>query len=237
MTEMNTVAHRLADRVSRLRFEDLPADVVEKTEQVILDQLGVQVLGATLPNVQPVLRLAAGAPLPGNSTITAGNRLSGPAQAAYVNGTLGHSCEYDDAHGLAWHTSSVVVPAALALAERENVGGRELITAVAAGIQVMGLLGAAVTTGMITTGWHGSKVLGVFGAAAAAGRSVVGLVAAGLQAIFYGLAALGRLVPGSRAHPLVKVPYFFSQVNLAILAAWLKFLRGERISLWTPSRR
>jgi hypothetical protein len=74
-------------------------------------------------------------------------------------------------------------------------------------------------------------------AAAAAGRSALGLAAAALQAVFYGLAAVGRLVPGSRAHPLVKVPYFFSQVNLAILAAWLKFLRGERINLWTPSRR
>jgi 2-methylcitrate dehydratase PrpD len=65
------------------------------------------------------------------------------SQAAYVNGTLGHSCEFDDAHALAWHTASAVVPAALALAERENAGGPEVITAVTVGIQVMSLLGAA----------------------------------------------------------------------------------------------
>jgi 2-methylcitrate dehydratase PrpD len=137
---------------------------------VILDQLGVQVLGATLPNVQPVRQLAAsmqGAP---ESTVTGGDRKTSAAQAAYVNGTLGHSCEYDDAHAIAWHTSSAVVPAALALAERDGADGRELITAVVAGIQVMGLLGTVTTGGMVATGWHGSKVLGVFGAAVAAGR-------------------------------------------------------------------
>jgi 2-methylcitrate dehydratase PrpD len=44
---------------------------------------------------------------------------------------------------------------------------------VVAGIQVMGLLGAALPK-MVTIGWHGSKVLGVYGAAAAAGR-ILGL--------------------------------------------------------------
>jgi 2-methylcitrate dehydratase PrpD len=43
-------------------------------------------------------------------------------QAAYLNGTLGHSSEYDDAHPTAWHTSSAVVPAVLALAERDGTG-------------------------------------------------------------------------------------------------------------------
>lgn len=65
----------------------------------------------------------------------------------------------------------------------------------------------------------------------------VGLVLAAAQFLFYGLAFLGSLAPSTRANPLVKVSFFFSQVNLAILAAWFRFLRGERISLWTPSKR
>jgi 2-methylcitrate dehydratase PrpD len=162
------VAERIASWVTDLRFDDLPAEVVERTKLVILDQLGVQLLGATLPNVRPVARLAdsqGGSP---EATLTHSGVRTTVSQAAWVNGTLGHSAEYDDAHALAWHTSSAVVPAALALAERDGASGREVITAVAAGVQVMALLGAA-TAGMITAGWHGSKVLGVFGAAAAAG--------------------------------------------------------------------
>ncbi|MEO3745061.1 MmgE/PrpD family protein [Plantactinospora sp. B5E13] len=182
MRHDTTVAARLAHRVTGLRFDDLPAEVVEHTKLLILDQIGVQVLGTTLPNMQPIRRAAAAVPGPGQSTVTGGG-LTDAAQAAYVNGALGHSCEYDDAHAAAWHTSSTVVTAALALAEREGVDGREVITAVAAGVQVMGVLGAVTTGGMVAAGWHGSKVLGVFGAAAAAGR-ILGLSPAELTEAF-----------------------------------------------------
>lgn len=74
-------------------------------------------------------------------------------------------------------------------------------------------------------------------AAAALGGSPVGMALLAGQALFYGLAALGGLFPDIRKNALVKVPFFFSQVNLAILAAWARYLRGERIALWTPSRR
>jgi glycosyltransferase involved in cell wall biosynthesis len=74
-------------------------------------------------------------------------------------------------------------------------------------------------------------------AASALARSTLGTAVLALQAAFYGLALIGRLSPSARSNPLVKIPWFFVQVNLAILAAWVRFLRGERIVLWTPSRR
>jgi 2-methylcitrate dehydratase PrpD len=168
-----TLAGRIAAWVTALRYDDLPAEVAERTKLLILDQLGLQLLGATLPNVQPVLRLADSQPGKAEATMAHSGNKTTTSQAAWVNGTLGHSAEYDDAHPLAWHTNSAVIPAALALAEREGASGRDLITAVVAGIQVMGLLGAALPK-MVTIGWHGSKVLGVYGAAAAAGR-ILGL--------------------------------------------------------------
>jgi len=177
-----TLSGRIADWVAALRYEDLPGDVVELTKLLILDQLGVQLRGASLPNMQPVLRLADAQPGKAEATLAHSGTRTTVSQAAWVNGTLGHSAEYDDAHPLAWHTNSAVLPAALALAEREDASGRELITAVVAGIQVMGLLGAALPK-MVTIGWHGSKVLGVYGAAAAAGR-ILGLTPAQLVNAF-----------------------------------------------------
>ena len=165
-----TVSQRLARWVTDLRFEDLPEDVVDRAQMLILDQLGLQIRGATLPNVQPVRRLSELAPGPDQSTVTGAERRTSPAQAAWVNGTLGSACEFDDAHELAWHTSSAVVPAALALTERDGASGRDLLVAVVAGVQVMCLLGTVASQGMLRTGWHGSKVMGVFGAAAAAGK-------------------------------------------------------------------
>ncbi|WP_432939266.1 MmgE/PrpD family protein [Kribbella sp. CA-253562] len=169
MRTETVMADRIARWVSELRFDELPLEVVERTKLLILDQLGVQQLGVTLPNVQPVRRAVAAVPGPAESTTSGGGKTSA-AQAAYLNGTLGHSAEYDDAHAAAWHTSSAVVPAALALAERDGVDGREVITAVAAGVQVMALVGAVTTSGMLAAGWHGAKILGVFGATAAAAR-------------------------------------------------------------------
>ena len=101
-----TVAERIADWVTALRFDDLPAEVVERTKLVILDQIGVQLLGASLPNVQPVLRLAEGQGGMPEATLTHSGALTTVSRAAWVNGTLGHSCEYDDAHALGWHTAS-----------------------------------------------------------------------------------------------------------------------------------
>lgn len=181
-----TIARRIAEWVGGLKFEALPPEVVERAKLLILDQLGVQLLGASLPNVQPVLRLAESQPGAPEATLTYSGTRTSVSQAAWVNGTLGHSCEYDDAHALGWHTASAVVPATLALAERDGRSGRDVITAVVAGTQVMALLGAAMPT-MVTTGWHGSKVLGVFGAAAAAGV-VLGLSPGQLTQAF-GIAA------------------------------------------------
>lgn len=76
-----------------------------------------------------------------------------------------------------------------------------------------------------------------FSLAAAALGSAAGAAASLGQGLFYGLAFVGYRSPQWRQRLPVKVPFFFAQVNLAILAAWIKYLRGERIVAWTPSKR
>jgi cellulose synthase/poly-beta-1,6-N-acetylglucosamine synthase-like glycosyltransferase len=58
-----------------------------------------------------------------------------------------------------------------------------------------------------------------------------------MQTGFWGLAVIGLAFPAARDNLLIKIPFFFAQVNAAILAAWFRYLRGERITLWAPSRR
>lgn len=57
------------------------------------------------------------------------------------------------------------------------------------------------------------------------------------QLAFYGSVALGHAFVGLRGATLVKIPYFFVQVNVAIAHATLAFLSGTRMTTWTPSRR
>lgn len=58
-----------------------------------------------------------------------------------------------------------------------------------------------------------------------------------LQVLFYGCVLIGHFVPDLRAKTVIKIPYFFVQVNLAIAHATLNFLAGRRMTVWTPSKR
>ncbi len=57
------------------------------------------------------------------------------------------------------------------------------------------------------------------------------------QLAFYALVAMGYLSSNLRSYTVIKIPYFFAQVNLAIAAATIMFLRGERMTTWSPSKR
>jgi cellulose synthase/poly-beta-1,6-N-acetylglucosamine synthase-like glycosyltransferase len=57
------------------------------------------------------------------------------------------------------------------------------------------------------------------------------------QLAFYGVALAGHLNPGLRGRSVVRIIYFFVQVNVAIAQATLQFLAGRRMTTWQPSAR
>lgn len=69
------------------------------------------------------------------------------------------------------------------------------------------------------------------------GEGLIYKLACIAQAIFYLLASLGWMFKSLRKFGLIKLSYFFIQVNLAIAHATIDYLRGKRIILWEPSRR
>ena len=58
-----------------------------------------------------------------------------------------------------------------------------------------------------------------------------------LQLVFYGLAIAGYFSKSLQSFTIIKIPYFFVQVNLAIAHASLQYLIGKRITVWEPSKR
>ncbi|MCB0283312.1 MAG: glycosyltransferase family 2 protein [Calditrichae bacterium] len=58
-----------------------------------------------------------------------------------------------------------------------------------------------------------------------------------LQLFFYVAALIGHKFEKLNSIILIKIPYFFSLANFAILHAWIKFFKGEQIVMWTPSKR
>ncbi len=57
------------------------------------------------------------------------------------------------------------------------------------------------------------------------------------QIVFYGAAAAAQFLPNLRDNTLIKIVYFFVQVNIALLDASMKFLSGQRMTTWKPSAR
>ena len=119
-----TFALKQAKWLSELRFEDLPQTTITLAKLCLLDFLGVALRGSTLPQVKPALIFAQSSQAPFESTIVGGNRTTAP-YAAYINGTFGHSCEFDDCHFHAGHPGVCVIPACIALGEKNAIGGKE----------------------------------------------------------------------------------------------------------------
>src|ERR1700761_9380632 len=88
-----TAAQVLAHRITALRYEDLTPDAIYHAKRAVLDTLGVQLRGATLPWVQPAYLYAS--KIGGNDAATIsyhGERVHAP-YAAYVNSVFSYSCE------------------------------------------------------------------------------------------------------------------------------------------------
>jgi 2-methylcitrate dehydratase PrpD len=167
------VTRKLAQHAATLSFEALPAALVEMTKQCVLDTLGVAIGASSLA---PEARIVADyvkdqGGRPEATILGFGGKAPAP-WAAFVNGSLGHMLDYDDL-GESGHPSIVTIPVALAVAEKlGGVSGRELITAIAAGTDIMTRMSRAIDVPdwTMTEGWFATQLLGFVAGAATAGR-------------------------------------------------------------------
>ncbi|MCO5159182.1 MAG: MmgE/PrpD family protein [Aquamicrobium sp.] len=172
--------------------EGVPPQVSERALALASDLVGSIVRAAgeaeSTPAVLAMLR-RMGLDSDGPCTVFGLNRRYGAAAAALLNGTLGHSLDFDDTHAdSSLHPSAPVVPAAFAAAELTDASGAELLAAIVVGFEVACRLGMALDpTAHYARGFHPTATAGTFGAAAAAGR-LFGLNAAQMESAF-GVAA------------------------------------------------
>lgn len=162
----------LAAFAANLRYEDIPAPVLRRAEDLLLDCLASILAGASARAVQAIDRYAAAmGPADGPSEVLITRRRTSPLFAAMVNAAAAHVVEQDDVHnGSVFHPAAVVFPPALAVAQALGSSGRDLLVAAVAGYEVgirvgeflgrshykifhttgtAGTLAAAVTTGRL----------------------------------------------------------------------------------------
>ncbi len=165
---------KMARYLEQKNFDDLPDSSIRTAKRLILDTLATGIAGWEAPGCREAVEAATAWKQvnQGPATILGYKMKTTPAEAAFVNSTIMHALDFDDTlDSSALHTMVSVFPAALALGETNGASGKDLLTAVVLGVDVICRLAAAITNPL---SWIRTATCGSFGAAAAAGK-ILGL--------------------------------------------------------------
>lgn len=173
-----SLSDQLARHSAALRFEALPAEVVQAVCLSVLDTLAVAWAGLDASGVPAVRALAQEQGGRADSRLWASPTRLPASEAAFANGVAAAALDFDALHtGGTVHADIVALPALLAVAERQQASGRDFVTAYAIAQDLIARLGLAAPG---HSGWFYTSVHGVFGAAAGAAR-LLGLPAEGIR--------------------------------------------------------
>ena len=223
-----TLVEQLAGFAVEARDGGVPDDVAGSVRQRVLDVMGLCVAALPLDTSRAVLDLAvANGGTPQANAVGLAQRLAA-SQAAFVNGVLAHSLDYDDTHlPSILHPSASVVPATLAAAQSVGADGTVAARAVAVGIEITVRLGMAGydresgNSAFFERGQHATSLCGAIGGAAAAALTL-GLDAAGVgHAMGLAVSMTGGVIEANRTGGTVKRLHCGWAAHAAVMAAEL----------------
>ena len=156
---------------SGIRYEDIPEHVREYCKDLLLDALACALAGHAGEDTLRVSQFVSQLAQSNESTVIGGGRHS-LTGATMFNGFLITAVSMCDVYRpTATHLQPVIVPAALAIAERNGVTGRDLLVSLVSGFETATRIAAGVDyEAFRKRGWHGPGTIGPFGGAAAVGR-------------------------------------------------------------------
>src|SRR5262245_6432587 len=138
MTDKLNITDTLCHYIVSERAAQLPPPVVERAKLHILDTLGAMISGAQLKPGRVAVDFVRSQGGPQDAVVVATHLRTSAILAALANAMTAHADETDDAHfPTVTHPGSVMLPAALAIAETRHRSGAELISAVVLGYDVM----------------------------------------------------------------------------------------------------
>ena len=169
--DISPVMQGLATYISHAVKKPLPKNVVERTKHHLLDTIAAMVSGSRLPPGRAAISYIKTLGGTQQSVVIGSKFVTTAEHAALANGMLAHADETDDSHAPSLtHPGCGVVPAALAMGERERSNGTQLLRAVALGYDVGCRLSLSLHAHDFREAGHSTHSFGpMFGAAAAAG--------------------------------------------------------------------
>ena len=192
---MLTVAQKLGNFAAKLEFSAIPALVVERAKDCIIDAVAIATFGTQFPWSRMVADYARRYGTGGPCTIIGFDSARAHAPyAAMANGVLVHAFELDGGRdpSSGVHPGAALLPPILAACEETGADGRTAITAFVAGCEILFRIGMTAHHRPEKVGFHQPALVGAYGAAVAAGR-VYGLDA---QQLTYAIGIAGSLSCG-----------------------------------------
>jgi 2-methylcitrate dehydratase PrpD len=169
LIETPSLTQLAAQRLKNVAESDISPKVRRKAWCCLLDHIGACIQGLQAPWAIALLNYAER-----NRGVPQAYQWGLPFKvnaetAAFTNGAIGHSVIRDDMHlASGSHIGVLVIPAALALAQRDDWSGRALIRGIVGGYEMAARLGAALQVGIVNPHFRPSGITGPFGAASAA---------------------------------------------------------------------
>ncbi|MBM3223204.1 MAG: MmgE/PrpD family protein [Candidatus Tectomicrobia bacterium] len=169
---MASLSRQLAQWVAGLRYDDLPPAVVDRAKGVTLHSLASVLLGSQTSSGQQAVQLmtAEEAGVRRGASIMVDGTLVTKGGAAFANAEMAMAGGKLDSFRMLTHPGTSILPGAFVAAETAGASGREFLTGVAAGYEVMERLAADVIPTVMSRGFHAGPVFGIFGAAIAAAK-------------------------------------------------------------------
>jgi len=171
-----TLAQLIGQFAVTSTFDRLPEEVVDSVRKRVLDTLGICVAASSLDSSGSARGFVTEQGGYGQAHAIGISQQVPASMAAFMNGVLAHSLDYDDTHlPSVLHPSASVVPAALAVAEVTGANGEATIAAIACGLEVTVRLGMAGydeptrNSVFFEHGQHATSICGALGAAVSAG--------------------------------------------------------------------
>jgi 2-methylcitrate dehydratase PrpD len=192
-----TPSRRLAEWAAAIDAADIPARVRQRTADILLDTVASALAGRHGDETAMVESVARGLAGGDEATVIGAGRLT-RVGATLLNGYQVTAVTVCDVYRPnLCHVTPEIVPPALATAEGRAVSGRDLVTALAAGLETTVRVGRGIRYASFRErGWHSPGVIGPFGGAMAAGR-LLGLDA---ERMLWALGLAGSQASGTFAH-------------------------------------
>ena len=169
---MPSISRTLAKWVTGLKYEDLPSAVIDRAKGVTLHSLASVLLGSQLPGGQQAVELMTSeeSGVQNGATIMVHGNTVTKGGAAFTNSEMAMAGGKLDSFRMLTHPGTSIVPGTFVAAETSGASGKEFLTGLAAGYEVMERLAADFIPTVMARGFHAGPVFGIFGPAIAAAK-------------------------------------------------------------------